>query len=188
MPTPYALKPRLEGLVSTGLRTDRAPERVMVWLKLMCDLMVSQGLRDATDWQIGTAIDTVEAGSEIDATGGTVYGVLIDSIYDVANEPLIWLISNLDVTLTATTIDAGSDTVGFGDSTAAGDSEYGALIKIPTATSATVSRFATMLFPDGLVFDAGIFVCADGEESTAPTANDIRSYVIYRDTVEAQVS
>jgi len=187
MPTPAVVMAQLEGLVGSGLRTPRAPQRVLLWKDAMRLIMFSQGLRDATDWQLTAAIDTVEAGSEIDASGGTVYGVLIDSIYDVANEPLVWLISNLDVTLTATTIDAGSDTVGFGDSSAAGDSEYGALIKIAPAADATTSRFASMIFPDGLVFNAGIFVCADGEESTAPTANDIRSYVVYRDTAELQV-
>jgi len=187
MATPNQLMSRLEGLVSTGLRTNRAPQRVMLWLKLMREIMFSQGLREATDWEIGVANDTVEAGSEIDATGGTVYGALIDSIYDVANEPLIWLISNLDVTLTATTIDAGSDTVGLGDSGAVGDSYYGAILKFGAAASATASEFGVVNFPAGLVFDAGIYVCADGEESTAPTALDVRSYVVYRDATENQV-
>ena len=187
MPIASALMPRIEGLVGSGLRAARAPQRSLLWLKLMREVMMSQGLRDATDWQLGVAVDTVEAGSEIDATGGTVYGILIDSIYDVANEPLCWLISNLDVTLTATTVDLGSDTVGLGDSGAADDSEYGAIIKIAPAASATAAEFASMIFPEGLVFNAGIFVCADGEESTAPTALDVRSYVIYRDTAEIQV-
>ena len=187
MPTASVVMSQLDGLIGSGLRAPRAPQRVVLWKDVMRMIMFSQGLRDATDWQLGAVVDTVEAGAEIDATGGTVYGALIDSIYDVANEPLIWLISNLDVTLTATTIDAGSDTVGFGDSGAAGDSYYGALLKIGAATGATNSEFGTLAVPTGLIFDAGIFVCADGEESTAPTTNDVRTFVIYRDTAEVQV-
>ena len=185
--TPANVMMQLDGLMWAGLRAPRAPQRILLWRDVMRTIMFSQGLRDATDWQVVAAVDTVEAGSEIDASGGTVYGALIDSIYDVANEPLVWLISNLDVTLTATTIDAGSDTVGFGDSTAAGDSAYGALLKIAPATSATNSEFGCVAFPAGLIFDAGIFVCADGEESTAPTDLDVRTYVVYRDTAEVQV-
>jgi len=197
MPIASVTMGQIEGLIGSGLRGlsaaasgPRAPQHVSLWAKLMREVMFSQGLRDATDWTLTGTLDTVEAGATVDATGGTVYGLLIDSIYDVANEPLCVLLSNLAVTLTATTVDLGSDTVGLGDSAAAGDSEYGVIVKIQPSRPAGDQNpiFAGFVFPAGLVFDAGIFVAADGEESTAPTANDIRTFVVYRDTAEVQMA
>lgn len=186
MATPNQIMPRLEGLIGSGLRANRAPQRVILWKDIMRTIMFSQSLRDATDWTLAADIDVVEAASSVDASGGTVYGVLLDSIYDVAGEPGIFMMSNITHTLTATSIDAGADATGMGDGTAT-VSRWGFIGKFPDATGTTDARFATFVFPDGMVFDAGIFISFDGEESTAPTANDVRAYILYRDTAEAQV-
>ena len=88
--TPYVLMSRLEGLLGTGLRADRAPQNVSIWVKVMREIIFSTDLRNATDFELGADQDVIATGAngEIDASGGTVYGLLIDSIFDVAGEHL----------------------------------------------------------------------------------------------------
>lgn len=172
----------LEGLVGSGLRggaNASSRQRVTTWLECMKSIMRSQGLRDATDWAIVATDDAVNAAASLDASGGTVYGVLIDSIYDVANEDLFVIVTNVTGTLDATIVDLGA--APFGPD--AGQ----AIIRLPDAADTATPEFGTWLDPSGQVHPAGVFTCADGQEGTAPTALDVRVYVIYRDSVEARV-
>jgi len=186
---PNQLIPQLEGLIGSGLRggaNASGSQSATVWLEGIKTIMRSYGLRDGTDWVLGSTADCVEAGTSIDANGGVVYGVFIDSIYDTAaNEALCVAVSDVDLTLTATTVDLGSDTVGLGDA----DSDYGVILKVPgngVAAAATPVLWGA-LFPAGMAFATGIFVAADGEESGAVVTNDVRVYLVYRETVEVLV-
>ena len=181
MPTPMALMPRLEGLVGSGLRSQFADQSVSLWLKCLREIMLSNGLRDATDWDIAVTSDAVNAGASLDATGGTVYGVLVDSIFDVAGEDLIVIVTNTSGTFTAETgVDFGADEFGPDNGMV--------VIRLPDAASATTPAFGLWLDPSGQVMADGVFAHADGQEGTAPTALDVRVYVVYRDSTETRVS
>jgi hypothetical protein len=181
MATPNQLMPRLEGLVGTGLRAGRAPQRVILWLHLMREIMFSQSLRDASDWAIGVVVDTVNADTEIDGSGGTVYGVLVDSIFDVTDEDLFVVVSDSggSATFDATSVDLGATVFGPDDGMA--------ILRLPDATGTTDAEFGTWLDPTGQVMANDIHAAADGQEGTAPTTLDVRTYVIYRSDTEARV-
>ena len=181
MPSAHALMPRIEGLVGSGMRAPRAPQAAFLWLECLKLIMYSRGLRNATDWEIGIAVDTVNAGSSIDATGGTVYGVLVDSIYDVATEDLIVIVTNTSGTFTAETgVDFGADEFGPDNGMV--------IMRLPTTLAAGSANADVGLWldPYGQVMADGVFAHADGQEGTAPTALDVRTYVIYRNTVEVR--
>ena len=183
--TPHALMPHLEGLVGTGLRAPRAPQAVMLWLECMKMIMHSQVLRGATDWNVASAADVISAsGNALDTTGGTVYGVLVDSIYDVATEDLIVIVT-AGTAGTAFTAETGVD---FGGSEFLED-EGIIVMRMPTTLPAGSANadFGLWLDPYGQVFPTRITSYCDGQEGTAPTANDVRIYVVYREDTEARV-
>lgn len=186
--TPAQLMTRIDGLTGSGLRAARAPQRVVLWREVMRTIVFSQTLRNATDWELGSDADLLAASSSgvIDATGGTVYGVLIDSIFDVAGEHLILCITDLAaVTILATALGDGGGATGGND--LLGANEEGIIWKMPPAASAVLANFSTLAFPDGMVFATNIDMAAVGEETTAPTALDVRGYVVYRSDTEGRV-
>ena len=183
----------LEGLFSQG-NTDGffsrstaadAKLRQTVGSWLQCLKIVMRGekqLREATDWNIVQTSDAVNADAELDASGGTIYGYFIDSIYDVAGENLCVLIGDVasggGQTLDAIALDAGGE---------GGENGNGFYIKLDVA-SATAPEYAMGVFPDGIVMTESIQAMADGEEGTAPTANDVRVWIVYRSDAEVKAS
>lgn len=186
--TPAQLMTRLDGLLGSGIRAARAPQRVLLWRDVMRTIVFSHALRDATDWALGSDNDIVNASASgaIDASGGTVYGILIDSIFDVSGEHLVLAVTDLaSVTMVATDLqDAGGAT---GGNDILGANEEGIIWKIPPAADTSNAVFSCLAFPDGMVFATNIDICADGEESTAPTTLDVRAHVVYRSDTEARV-
>ena len=81
--TPANLMTRIDGLMGSGLRAADAPmrQRASDWGKIMRMIVFGNVLRDATDWELGADLDVIDTGAngEIDASGGTVYGFLVDS-------------------------------------------------------------------------------------------------------------
>lgn len=169
--------PRLEGLVSTGLRAARAPQSAIVWKNIMREIMFSTSLRDATDWELASDSDVVNAGAsgELDASGGTLYGFLVDSIY---TDALFVMASGVtDSTLNALVL-------GDGGALNWGDAGEGILVKIPLGSS-TNAQIHGWAIPNGIILSTAVQFMADGDEGVAPTANDVRVHAIYRTATEA---
>lgn len=185
--TPAQVMTRLEGLTSTGLRTGALPmsyQRAVIWKNIMRTLMFSTILRDATDWLLGSDLDVIGTGAngEIDASGGTVYGFLVDHISDTSAEDLVVLLADsTDQTLTAETgLDSGAGELGS-------DAEEYIMVQIPTATAATVPQIHGYAFPNGILCATNIQFMADTTAGTAVTTNDVRVHCIYRSDTEARV-
>lgn len=178
---------QLDRLLTAGLRTpiaSRAGQKAVLWKQLMREVMFSPVLRDQTDWTLAADIDVVNAGAsgEIDSGAGVVYGILIDSIFDVTSSDLVFFLSDsTDQTLNATSV----VTFGGGEFGAVGE-ELVAL-KLVDASDGTSCDIFPFVFPDGIVHATNIQLMADGSDGTAPTANDVRCHVIYRDGATSRV-
>ena len=155
-----------------------AYQRAIIWRNAVRETMFSTVLRNQTDWNLVSDLDIVNAGASgiISSAGGTVYGILIDSIYDVASTNLTVVFTDLATqTLTAEAGEADFGAAIWGDHT-----EEVLALKIPRATAATAPQIHSYVFPNGLVYATVLQVAADGTEGTAPTANDVRVHVVYR--------
>jgi hypothetical protein len=159
-------------------------QRAVIWGKLVREIMFGPVLRDATDWELGSDLDVIGTGAngEIDASGGTVYGVLVDSISDTASEGLVFLVADsTDQTLTAETgLDSGAGELGS-------DAEEFFMVQIPTASAATAPQIHGWVIPNGLVCATNIQLMADTTAGTAMTTNDVRAHVVYRSGTEVRV-
>ena len=179
----------LEGLFASGAAQGgffsrataaeaQTRQSAITWLYLMKCLLRSRGLRDGTDWEIVATSDAVNADAVLDSTGGTIYGIFVDSIFDVAGEDLVVFVgdSGGSATLDATGVDIG----------AISENEGLAMVKVSVAAGETTPQFGMWIDPQGQVCANDIHAMADGEEGTAPTANDVRVWVIYRSDTEVR--
>lgn len=188
-----ALIAHLEGLFGSGISdgffsrataTDAKPrQRAITWLSCLKLVMRSdRELREATDWNIVQSSDAVNADAELDSSGGTVYAVFVDSIFDVAGEHLVVLVADTGngggQTMDAPALDMGGE---------GGANQTAIVVKLPVA-STTAPEYGMVIIPDGLAMTTSVQVMADGEEGTAPTANDVRVWVIYRSDTEVRSS
>ena len=159
-------------------------QRASLWGKIMRTIVFSDVLRDATDWELGADLDVIGTGAngEIDASGGTVYGFLIDSIFDVSTEDLVVLLSDsTDQTLTAETgIDFGAGEMGT-------ELEENFVVEIPPASSATQAQIHGYAIPNGWVGVTNIQFMANLTDGANVTANDVRVHVVYRTDTEVRV-
>ena len=182
MPHVEQVIPQLESVIATSLRGTRVNQKqgIQVWLQMCKDLMRSTGLREATDWVFTVVLDTVAADTQVDSSGGTVYAVLVDSIYDTAAVPAVISVADSggSAVLQGSAFDMGVE---------GGATHEAAILKVNDSTTADEPFFACAIYPMGLVMPNDIHASADGEDDNAPVTNDIRTYILYRSTVEVQV-
>ena len=178
-----ALRPLIEQQVA---RLRAAPQSVAIWLEQVQALIRTQGLRNATDWEYALMADVDESTDEVDADGGVVYAVLVQSIR--AN-PVLSIVVNTTTAFTYTNevIDLATDN-GFN---ANSDDTLGgaALILWNRARiSATEESYSTVIIPGGMQCDLGITVGSDPTiQGTTNDTDDVIMHVLYRSTVEVPV-
>lgn len=180
--TSNALIFALEGLIGSGSQAgffsrstavDALPrQQAQTWLECMKIVLRSKGYRDRTDWEIGTAASVVDATSVIDASGGLVIGVFLDSIGTGANLTCVLITDTTGQTWTAESTDLGGADVG--------DGTEAILIKdLPAAASATAPSYSMQIYPNGVLFSANLEIMADDDEGTTTAANELRAWVVY---------
>jgi len=175
--TPNQLIPILEGLVGSGLRGAAGlsgRQAISTWLECMKVVLRQTTHRNATDWNIAVDDNLVAAAGDLVAAGGTVFGILVDHIFDLATDNLYVNIGNV-----TSTLDVVQD---VGIVAEGGTAETGAMIAyiLPNATDTATPQFWGAVYPQGLVFTESLFMSAIGDEDNAVTANDVRCAVIYR--------
>ena len=165
--------PILEGLVGN---LDAAPQGVAVWLQCMKIVLRSQQLRLATDWEIDVNNDVDNSSDEVDADGGTFYGILVRSV-DTSDTGVLVARD----TTTAFTLDSGAMNAA---ETAA--NEFVA-VSVQAAGSATDPGYGCFIDPMGVPCIAGITIAYDDVGGADAGANEVRSITVYRDGTEVQV-
>lgn len=170
MPSPQAILPVLEGMVSTQATGAGGRQEVGLWVELMKALLRAPGIRDETDLQFVLADDVDQTGNVIDAGATHILGILVET--DSADAERDW------VAIT----DADSNTF---DGTAALDNDDVILIQPRAAGTDGTPEYVGMVFvggPDTLGFplDTGLTISADGRDGADPAADDLRVWVLYR--------
>ena len=170
MPSPQAIIPVLEGMVSTQATGAGGRQEVGLWVEMCKALLRAPGIREETDIQFVLADDVDETANVIDAGATHVLAVLVET--DSADAERDW------VAIT----DADSNTF---DGTLALDNDDIIVIQPRAAATDGTPEYVGMVFvggPDTLGFplDIGLSIGADGRDGTNPAVDDLRVWVLYR--------
>ena len=171
MPSPQAIMPVLEGMVSTQATGARGRMEPALWVETMKLLLRATGARDETDFEFALADDVDQTANVISTAATFVFGALVEQDSADAERDFVVL------------VDADSDTV---DGTAANANTYIAMVQPRAAgTDGTPEYVGVALIggPDTLGFplDTGLTIGADGRDGTDPAADDLRVWTLYRD-------
>ena len=171
MPSPSALIPVMEGMVSTQATGARGRMEPALWVEMMKLLLRATGARDETDFEFALADDVDQTANVISAAATFILGVLVEQ--DASDAERDWVVAT----------DADSNTF---DGTAALDNDDVILIQPrATGTDGTPEYVGVAIVggPDTLGFplDTGLSLGADGRDGADPAADDIRAWILYRD-------
>ena len=171
MPSPQAILPVLEGMVSTQATGARGRMEPALWVETMKLLLRATGGRDETDFEFALADDVDESANVVSAAATFVFGALIEQDASDAERDFVAI------------FDEDSNTF---DGTAALSNTAIAVIQPRAAgTDGTPEYVGLALIggPDTLGFplDTGLSIGADGRDGTNPAADDIRVWTLYRD-------
>lgn len=170
MPSPSAILPVLEGMISTQATGAGGRQEVGLFVELCKALLRAPGIREETDLQFVLADDVDESANVIDAEATHVLAVLVEQDAADAERDFV-TISDLD-----------SQTF---DGTAALDNGTIAIIQPRAAATDGTPEYVGLVFvggPDTLGFplSTGLSIGADGRDGTNPAADDLRVWVLYR--------
>lgn len=162
---PNTLLPAIEGLVST--MPTNAPQAVAEWIKDVKSLLRLTSLRDQTDWAFEASADIDESANVIRSGASTVYALLIGTVSADAEADFVCLTN---------------DTSNTYDGTAALDNVDVFVFNVPVAATAGTEEFHGFVFPNGIPCATGISLGADGLDGTNPATNDLRGWILYRES------
>lgn len=165
MAAPNIVIPAIEGLVST--MPTNAPQAVSEWIKDVKSLLRLTSLRDQTDWTFVASADIDETANVILAAAGTVYALLIGTNSADSEADFVCLTN---------------DTSNTFDGTAALDNTDVFVYQLPAVATDGTEEFSGFVFPNGIPCGTGISLGADGRDGTNPAVDDIRGWILYRES------
>jgi hypothetical protein len=169
MPNVQSVISRMEGVIGTTPTSTLAYQSVSTWVSLCKQLLRSESLRDATDWEFTCSDDPDEDANDVE-TGATLYAVLYEQASVDASPDIFVITDDADGTLA---VSAG-DTVTVTAST---------IQFMPPATATDgVPEYHGHIFVNGVSFTNHMCVGADGLDGTNPAAGDLRVWLLYRTT------
>ena len=166
MPAPNLIFPRMEGIVSA---LGGAGQRVALWVETMKKIMLSDTLKDKTDWEFAVLADIDETGAAamVEALTSRAYGLLVGQKSADAGGDFVAIVD-----------DAGG---GYTfDGTAALAATFRAVHYIPAATVDLTEEFWGFVYPEGTPVTTDIMVVADGTGGVNPDTDDMRAWLVYR--------
>ena len=170
MPSPSAIMPVMEGMVSTQATGSRGRMEPALWVEVMKLLLRATGARDETDFEFALADDVDQTTNIISTAATFVFGMLVEQ--DSADAERDWAIIGDSDTFTYTGAGSDNEVVGLVQPRAAGTDgtpEYVGL--------ALIGGPDTLGFP----LSTGLCLGADGRDGTDPADDDLRAWVLYRD-------
>lgn len=165
MPTPSQIIPVMEGLVGTAATSTAGKQAVATWVEMCKVLLRDPDVRDVTDLQFVIVDDLANAADVVDTGATHLLALLIDQ--DAADAERDWV----------AVLDADSGTF-LGDSILGNNNVV--LIQPPVAATDNTSEYWGVVFAQPLSLETGLSIGADGRDGTAPAANDLRVFCLYR--------
>jgi len=158
----------MEGLIGSQAGMN---QRIVLWMDCMKKIMLSENLKDKTDWEIALLTDVDEAApaAQIEALTTRVYGILVGML---STAMAAWVALDDDAG-GGFTFDA---TVAITTAGTARAIEY-----IPAAATAGVEEWWPFIYPNGIAIVTDAMLTMDGVDGTNLAANNLcRAFVVYR--------
>lgn len=181
MPTPMAIIPRLEGLVSNVAQGNQA---VATWVEMVKTLLRSPGYRDLTDFEF----DIVPAITDVGIVVNTSATDLIADCWEISGD------LGGDTSAFCGFTDADSDTIVLTTALSVQE-DVVTCFTVNDLASSTVNEYYPHIYlagasgveaapgtygQTGINLAIGLTAWSDGNDSNAPTAASIRAFVLYR--------